>query len=119
MGRWKTRDFEVPARTMVNIILVRSSTSICEVKCNKEQKAELGVPTFILCIPNDNFAGDKIKKADRKNKKAVNRPAKVLESTAETTLPVVEVEPAAETPAPVVETAGEVQAAMEAELAVL
>jgi hypothetical protein len=102
MYRWRKQSFPVAANTMVNVLTVKTATAICEVKTTKEQKAELGVDSIILSIPNDNFLGDKLKavKAEKavkpakkgKGKKAAPVVASEPTSPAETTVPVVAIE---------------------------
>lgn len=106
MQREQKNLFPVVAGTMVNIVLVKTHTAICEVKCSKEQKAELGRDSVVISVPLDNFAGDKIAKvkpekaakpakAVKKAKKAVaiDTQAAVAAEPVNDTIPAVEVHP--------------------------
>lgn len=78
MQREQKNLFSVAAGTMVNIVLVKTHTAICEVKCNKEQKAALGKESVVVSIPLDNFMGDRIvkAKAEKVAKKSTKKPKK-------------------------------------------
>lgn len=76
MYRERNDNFALEAGTMVNIIKVKTHSAICEAKCSKEQKAELGIDSLVLNIPLDAFAGDKINQPAKAEK-----PAKAVKST--------------------------------------
>lgn len=109
MQREQKNLFTVAAGTMVNVILVKTSNAICEVKCDKAQKEETGRESVVVRIPLDNFQGDKIKAPVRKNAKAAKEvKTKKVKAVAVETAPVVDTEPAQ---APAVETPAAVETA--------
>ena len=103
MYRERNTPFAIAANTMVNVIKVKTATAIVEVKCSKEQKAEIGLDTVILSVPSDNFLGDKLTR--EKAAKAIAKKSAKTPKAVAAEAPVVATEVAPEAVPQTVETA--------------
>ena len=66
MQRWATILVDVPAKTMVNILTIKNSSSLCEFRVPKDQREKFKTDDKVIVkIPNINFAGDKLKPAKK------------------------------------------------------